>query len=177
MSDQFLGEIRIFPFNFAPTGWAMCNGQILPISQNTALFSLLGTNFGGDGQSNFALPNLQGCVPLDMGNGAGLSQRIIGETSGEAGVVLLSNQMPGHNHQVLANTSGGNTNAPASATWAVPHLGKTGINAYTTDTAHNVSMSASALSMTGGGQPHNNMSPYLVMNFCIAQTGIFPPRS
>lgn len=177
MSDQFLGEIRIFPFNFAPVGWAMCNGQILPISQNTALFSLLGTYYGGDGQSTFALPNLQGAAPMDMGNGAGLTQRVVGQTGGETSVTLALSQIPAHNHQVLASASAGTTNSPAAAGWAVPHLGKTGINAYTADTTHNVSMSPAALAMAGGGQAHNNMPPYLVLNFCIALSGIFPSRN
>jgi microcystin-dependent protein len=177
MSDQFVGEIRIFGCNFAPLNWAMCDGQIMAISQNTALFSLLGTNFGGDGVSNFALPNLQGSVPVDMGNGATLTPRTIGQTGGQASVTLSVAQLPAHNHQVLASPSAGTTNSPSGASWGVPHLGKTGVNAYTADTTHNVPMTTSALTLTGGGQAHNNMSPYLVLNFCIALTGIFPPRS
>ena len=155
----------------------MCNGQILPISQNTALFSLLGTYYGGDGQSTFALPNLQGAAPMDMGNGAGLTQRVVGQTGGETSVTLALSQIPAHNHQVLASASAGTTNSPAAAGWAVPHLGKTGINAYTADTTHNVSMSPAALAMAGGGHAHNNMPPYLVLNFCIALSGIFPSRN
>ncbi len=178
MSYNFIGEIRIVPFTFAPTGWAMCNGQLLPISQNTALFSLLGTFYGGDGKSNFALPNLQGAAPLDMGQGPGLSPYVIGQTGGSPTVTLLQTEIPAHNH--LVNGSGavngnGDLNNPANNTWARPHLGKTPINIYTS-IAGAVPMNASAFAAAGGNQPHDNMPPYLTLNFVIAMTGTFPTR-
>jgi microcystin-dependent protein len=172
MSDQFVAEIRVFSCNFAPTGWAQCNGQVLPISQNTALFSLLGTTFGGDGKSNFALPNLQGNYPLNFGQGAGLSLRDLGETAGEAAVTLLLTQMPAHAHTVNCATTS-NAASPANAVFGGAGRGKP--PAYAPGPAA-VAMSASAVATAGGGQPHNNLSPYLVLNFCIALQGIFPAR-
>jgi microcystin-dependent protein len=176
MADQFVSEIRIFAGNFAPKGWALCNGQLLPISQNTALFSLLGTNFGGNGQSTFGLPNLQGCVPMAFGNGAGLTPRVIGETGGESTVALLQNQMPQHTHVAQASTSGG-TDSPAGAAWGESKLGKTPMNVYAASGANNVQMNPVALAVVGGSQPHNNQPPYLCLTFIIAMQGIFPPRS
>jgi microcystin-dependent protein len=174
MADQFVGEIRIFPFNFAPTGWALCNGQLLPISQNTALFSLLGTYYGGNGTSTFGLPNLQGNVPVDYGQGAGLSLYNIGQTGGSQTVTLLQTQMPSHSHGVHAFASAGGQNPGPTTTWS--ELTQRGQNAYTPSSAQNVSMNAAALSVTGGGQPHNNLQPYLTLNFCIALQGIYPSR-
>jgi len=176
MSDQFVSEIRMFAGNFAPTGWALCNGQLMPISQNTALFSLLGTNFGGNGTSNFALPNLQGSVPLAFGNGAGLTPRVIGETGGEQNVTLLSTQMPQHTHAPLASTSGG-TDSPAGAAWGESKLGKTPMNVYAASGGNNVQMNPCALSIAGGNLPHNNMPPFQCLTFIIALQGIFPSRS
>ncbi|HEX7654929.1 MAG TPA: tail fiber protein [Verrucomicrobiae bacterium] len=176
MSDQFVGEIRIVPFNFAPTGWAFCNGQLLPISQNTALFSLLGTFYGGDGKSNFALPNLQGAAPIDQGQGPGLSDYILGQTGGASSVTLISSEMPVHNHVLNAQLAGGDVNTPAANTWAKPHLGKTGINLYNNAAGTSTTMSAQAMSLSGGSQPHNNLMPYLTLNFIIALQGIFPSR-
>jgi microcystin-dependent protein len=177
MSDQYVSEIRIFAGNFAPVGWALCNGQLMAISQNTALFSLLGTYFGGNGTSNFALPNLQGCVPMSQGSGAGLTQRFMGETGGEATVTLLSTQMPSHSHNAQAVTIGG-TNSPAGALWGESKIGKTALNVYAASNANsNVPMSTQALSLAGSGLPHNNMPPYLCLTFIIALQGIFPPRS
>ena len=176
MSDQFVGEIRAFPLNFAPVGWAFCNGQLLPISQNTALFSLLGTFYGGDGKSNFALPNLQGSAPLDMGQGPGLSPRNIGDTGGEQTVTLTLNQIPSHTHQATGVAANGGTASPANTTWATAHSGpKTKDNVYSTTAGS--TMNATALAVAGSSQPHDNMPPYLVLNFCIALQGIFPPRS
>jgi microcystin-dependent protein len=176
MADQFLGEIRIFPFNFAPVGWAFCNGQILPISQNTALFSLLGTTYGGDGKSNFALPNLQGNAPLMAGQGPGLSERFLGETSGEPTVTLLQSQMPTHTHVPLGVAANGDQNSPQSNTWATAHSGpKTKDRTYAT--SGGTPMSPNAIPIAGGSQPHDNMPPYLTLNFCIAMVGIFPARS
>jgi microcystin-dependent protein len=176
MSDQFVAEIRIMTFNFAPSGWALCNGQILPISQNTALFSLIGTFYGGNGTSNFALPNLQGSTPLGAGQGPSLSSRVLGQTGGEQTVTLSNNQMPAHSHVPQASTSGG-TDSPAGAAWGESKLGKTPLNVYAASGANNVAMSAQALSITGGGLAHNNMPPYLCLNFVIALQGVFPARS
>jgi len=177
MSDQFVAEIRIFGGNFAPLGWAFCNGQLLPIAQNTALFSLLGTNFGGNGTSNFGLPNLQGAAPLGMGQGPGRTARVIGQTGGEPTVTLLSFQTPAHNHNALAAATGG-TDSPAGAVWGEAREGKTPVHLYAQSNAGtNVAMNASVLSPVGGGQPHNNLQPYLVLTFIIAQQGIYPSRS
>jgi microcystin-dependent protein len=173
--DPFVAEIRIFPFNFAPRGWAFCNGQILPISQNTALFSLLGTTYGGDGKSTFALPNMQGNAPMHQGQGPGLALHDLGETGGSATVTLLESEMPAHSHGVLAqSTPLGGVATPAGASLSRPASG----NLYdATGTTSLVQMSPQALQLAGGSQPHNNMQPYLTMNFCIAMQGVFPPRS
>jgi microcystin-dependent protein len=168
---QFVGEIRIFAGNFAPAGWALCNGQLIPISQNTALFSLLGTNFGGDGRSNFALPNLQGAVPRGVGQGPGLSPVVVGEQAGETAVTLLSAQLPSHSHAALGVAGAGNSASPAGASWAEQR--RDNYTAY----ANPVAMSVNALAATGGGQAHNNLQPYLALSFIIALTGIYPPRS
>jgi len=170
MSDQFLGEIRAVGFNFAPTGWALCNGQIMPILQNTALFSLLGTNFGGDGKTTFALPNLQSSTPIDQGSGPGLSNRFIGETGGLTQVTLLTNQAPVHSHPAQAVAAAGNQVGPGGSLTAEVRADS---YAPTTDSQ----MSPSALQPTGGGLPHNNLPPYLTLNFVIALTGIFPARN
>jgi microcystin-dependent protein len=174
MSDQFVAEIRIFPFNFAPKGWALCNGQLLPISQNTALFSLLGTTYGGDGKSTFALPDFQGSSPMQQGQGPGLSLRVLGEIGGEQNVTLLQTEMPSHNHGVQAGTGGGQP-GPGNNTWASGL--KTGPSLYTPSNGANVTMNPAALSIAGGNLPHNNMQPYLGLTFCIALQGIFPARS
>jgi len=176
MSDQFVAEIRIFPFNFAPTGWAFCNGQLLPISQNTALFSLLGTTYGGDGKSTFALPNLQGSTPMQQGQGSGLSQRFLGEVGGEQNVTLIQTEMPIHNHGALGASCTGQ-NSPVGNAWASGL--KTGPSVYTPSgtQSNDVAMSPVALAISGGSLPHNNMMPYLTLNFCIALQGIFPPRT
>jgi microcystin-dependent protein len=171
MSDPFVAEIRMFAGNFAPTGWALCDGQLMPISQNTALFSLLGTTYGGDGKSTFALPNLQGSAPMHPGQGAGLSLRDLGEQSGTPNVTLLVSELPFHNHIANAKTSLGNSQTPADQTWAGSNVAKQ----YVT-TAPNTPMSPQALSLTGGNLPHNNMAPYLVVTFIIAMQGVFPPR-
>src|SRR4051794_33812504 len=175
MSDPFVAEIRIFPFNFAPKGWALCNGQLMPISQNTALFSLLGTTYGGDGKSTFALPDLQGSAPMQQGQGPGLSLRDLGEISGEQAVTLLQTEMPAHAH-TAQGAAGAGLADPTSNVWA---SGAKGFgNVYSPSAqATNVPMSPAALSFTGGGQPHNNMMPYLGLTFIIALQGVFPPRS
>lgn len=171
MSDPFVAEIRMFAGNFAPTGWATCNGQLLPISQNTALFSLLGTYYGGDGKSTFALPDLQDSAPMHAGNGAGLSQRFLGEQSGSPTVTLLQSEIPSHNHIANAKTSLGNSQTPALQTWAGSNNAKQYVN-----TNPNIPMSPFALAIAGSDFPHNNLAPYLVVTFIIAMQGVFPPR-
>jgi microcystin-dependent protein len=148
---------------------------LLPISQNTALFSLLGTTYGGDGRSTFALPNLQGSAPLGAGQSPGLSLRDLGETGGAQAVTLLASEMPAHPHAARASTAGG-VNSPANATWGESKLGKTPLAVYAASGANNVSMSSQALAVAGSGLPHNNMPPYLCLTFIIALQGIFPPR-
>ena len=173
--DPFVAEIRIFPFNFAPKGWAFCDGQILPLSQNTALFSLLGTTYGGDGKSNFALPNMQGNVPMHPGQGPGLSLHDLGETGGSQTVSLLESEIPSHNHSVGAQTNALSAVAsPANATLSRPASG----NLYFVPGAASlVPMNGNLLAPAGGDQPHNNMQPYLTLNFCIALQGVYPPRT
>lgn len=164
MADQFIGEVRIFGFNFAPQGWALCDGQILPISQNTALFSLLGTNFGGNGTSNFALPNLQGRVAMHPDGNS-----VVGETGGAETVTLSANEIPRHGHEVMGKLGRRDTTSPAGASLVPGDM-------YGSGTA-DATMAAGAVQSGGGGQPHSNMQPYLAINFCIALEGIFPPRS
>jgi microcystin-dependent protein len=173
MSDPFVAEIRIFPFNFAPKGWAFCNGQLLPISQNTALFSLLGTFYGGDGKSTFALPNLQGSVPLHLGQGPGLSLYDLGQAGGSEAVTLLQSEMPVHTHALRASAEDGDL-ANASPNRVLAR--SIGGFAYA-DTPGDVTMAPETIAPAGGDLPHNNMQPYLTLNFCIALQGIFPPRS
>ena len=173
--DPFVAEIRIVGFNFAPKGWAFCNGQLMPISQNTALFSLLGTIYGGDGKSTFALPNLQGNAPMHWGQGPGLSNRGIGEAGGAPTVTLVQAQMPVHTHQAQANASGNNRLSPTGNAWS--SLGTTRTPPPLYSNTQNTQMSPAALADAGGSQPHNNRSPYLCLNFIIALQGVFPPRS
>jgi microcystin-dependent protein len=176
MADPFVAEIRMFPFNFAPRGWALCNGQILPISQNTALFSLLGTMYGGNGQSTFALPNLQGSAAMFWGQGPGLSLRDEGEIGGEDTVTLIVSEMPLHTHTVNAKVAGGIT-SPTDMVWGTSSAGKVAALFYAPAAAAPVNMNVVALALTGGSQPHNNLMPYLTLNFNIALQGVFPPRS
>jgi microcystin-dependent protein len=176
MSNQFVAEIRIFAGNFAPKGWALCNGQLMPISQNTALFSLLGTTYGGDGKSNFALPNLQGAAPLQPGQGPGLSLRDLGEVGGEPNVTLLNVEMPAHSHRPMANTTDAQSDIPAGNTWAPPGAGR-GLNIYDSTPGTSQTLNPLALSISGGNLPHNNMPPFLTLNFIIALQGVFPPRT
>jgi microcystin-dependent protein len=172
MSDQFLAEVRIFPFNFPPTGWALCDGQLLPISQNTALFALLGTVYGGDGKSTFALPDLQGSAPMQPGQGQGLSLRDLGEMSGVESITLLQSEIPVHTHAMSAAIDPGDLTIPDPARSLAVSVGGP---AYAT-TAPNATMAFQAQPPAGGGLPHNNMQPYLTLNFCIAMQGIFPQR-
>lgn len=174
MSDQFVAEIRIFPFNFPPTGWAFCDGQLMPISQNTALFSLLGTTYGGDGKSTFALPDMQGNAPMQPGQGQGLSLRDLGEMSGVETITLLQSEMPFHTHNVMVSSEDGEFKTAAGGNRI---MGRS-INAflYQTSNAGLQLMAPQNLGLAGGGLPHNNMQPYLTLNFCIALQGIFPQR-
>jgi microcystin-dependent protein len=174
MSSPFLAEIRIFAGNFAPFGWALCNGQLLPISQNTALFSLLGTTFGGDGRSTFALPNLQGSAPIHAGQGAGLTLRVLGESAGQSAVTLLQSEIPAHSHTVQAGALGGQS-VPTNNTWASGLRGRPPAYAPSVP-ATNVQMSGLGTSITGSSVPHNNMPPFLGLTFIIAMQGIFPPH-
>lgn len=171
MADPFVAEIRAFPFNFAPVGWAMCDGQLLPISQNTALFSLIGVYYGGNGTSNFALPNLQGSLPIGYGQSPGLSPYDLGQRGGATTVTLLTTEMPQHTHSLLTDSfNGPDTNAPGNAALSTP------VSMYTKTATPLVQMAAQAITYTGGSQPHNNLMPYLTLNFCIALQGIFPQR-
>ena len=174
MADPFVAEIRVFPFNFAPKGWAFCNGQLLPLSQNTALFSLLGTTYGGNGKSNFALPDLQGRAPMHPGQGPGLSLHDLGETGGSETVTLLESEIPGHTHGLQAANFDADVACP---TPTVTLARSTGGNAYQSTANQNlVPMNPSAFAVAGGSLPHNNIQPYLTLNFCIALQGVFPPR-
>ncbi len=179
MSSPFIAEIRLMGFNFAPRGWAQCNGQILPISQNTALFSLLGTQYGGNGTSTFGLPNLQGNLAGGQGSGPGLTQRFIGEQDGSATVTLLPTQIPTHSHSLQAKNSTASSPSPtgnALAKGAFPNGATNGSIAMYQTAAPDVQMNAQAVQLQGGNQPHNNLMPYLTLNYCIALQGIFPPR-
>ena len=171
--DPFVAEIRIFPFNFAPTGWAFCDGQLLPISQNTALFSLLGTTYGGDGKSTFALPDLRERAPLQHGQGPGLSLYDLGQTGGSDSVALLSSEMPTHSHQLYANTADpGDTSVPSpSATFATSSGG-----ALYQPGPPSTTLAPLALQLVGGSLRHNSLQPSLTLNFCIALQGVFPQR-
>jgi microcystin-dependent protein len=171
--DPFVAEIRIFPFNFAPKGWAFCDGQILPLSQNTALFSLLGTTYGGDGKSNFALPDMQGNAPMHPGQGPGLSLHDLGETGGSETVSLLESEIPSHAHILRASIDDADLTIPTPARILAKASGQ---NVYA-PTASVIAMSANALAPAGGDQPHNNMQPYLTFYFCIALQGVYPPRT
>lgn len=181
MSDQYVAEIRIFPFNFAPTGWAMCAGQLLPISQNTALFSLLGTFYGGDGKSTFALPNLQGSAALSQGqSSASGTQYFIGEQSGSTTVTLIQSEMPAHIHAFFASSDSSNLTTSASNTQLAQGVAGDKQNQFTASiyspNAPQTMMAFQSLTVAGSSFPHNNMMPYLALNPCIALQGIFPPR-
>jgi len=172
LADPFVAEIRVFPFTFAPKGWAWCDGQLLPLSQNTALFSLLGTTYGGNGKSNFALPNLQGSVPMHPGQGPGLGLYDLGQTGGTETVTLLQSEMPAHNHLLMVAT-GDEAETNISTNNALTR--SKGGNIYAPATPI-TQMAGGVLPLIGGNLPHNNMMPYLTMYFCIALQGVFPPR-
>lgn len=176
MSDPFVAEIRIFAGNFAPTGWATCDGQILPISQNTALFSLLGTFYGGNGQSTFALPDLQDSVPIFWGQGAGLSDYSLGQQSGTPFVTLLTSEIPLHSHTLNASPQLGEDRPAVDENFG-QSIGGAWYRPYTQGQMVDLSDNPPALSLAGGSLPHNNMQPYLTLLFIIALQGVFPPRS
>lgn len=170
MSQPFIAEIKIFAGNFAPRGFAFCNGQLLPISQNTALFSLIGTTYGGDGRTTTALPNLQGRLPMHQGRGPGLTPRTLGQRGGAETVTLNSNQIPSHTHSLRGSSVAGDTTSPASAFPAMaPIYEPTGSNL--------TNMADEAMLPAGGGQAHNNEQPFLALSFIIALQGLFPSRS
>ena len=166
MASPFLSEIRIFSFGFAPKGWALCNGQVLPINQNQALFSLVGTFYGGNGITTFALPNLQGSVPFHVGGGFAL-----GQVGGEQSVILNQSQLPSHTHVPIASTNAASAKDPSGALWA------TGNSSGYAASGDGTVLAPQAVSTTGNSQAHNNMSPYQGLNFCIALQGIFPTRN
>jgi microcystin-dependent protein len=174
MSSPLLGEIKMFAGNFAPQGWALCQGQLLSIAQNTALFSILGTTYGGNGTTTFQLPDFRSRVPLGQGQGVGLSPYVIGEVTGTETVTLLSTQIPQHNHTVNAVASGGNQASPASGSLAIE---STGTSLNYSNAATNSTMNPNMISGGGGGQPHTNIQPILCVTFIIALQGIFPSRN
>jgi microcystin-dependent protein len=173
VADPFVAEIRIFPFNFPPKGWAFCDGQILPISQNTALFALLGTVYGGDGKSTFALPDLQGAAAMHPGQGQGLTLRDLGEMGGEQNVTLLVSEIPAHTHTLNAIAVLSTTATPSDQTVLSRSLNG---SAYTPGGGAVQQLGPQALPPAGGSLPHNNLQPYLTLNYCIALQGVFPPR-
>jgi microcystin-dependent protein len=173
MTDQFTGEIRIFPLTFAPVGWAFCDGQLMPITQNTALFSLLGTMHGGNGQSTFALPDMQGAAPMHWGQGSGLSSRTVGEIGGVPHVTLLESEIPAHTHQMRATSSPADVSSPTPTT---PLARSTGKPVWHAPDANSQPLAPTAVAPVGADLPHSNLMPYLVFNFCIALQGIYPQR-
>lgn len=175
--DQFIAEIRIFGCNFAPKGWAQCNGQLLPIASNTALFSLIGIYYGGNGTSTFALPNLQGQAALCQGQGQGLSNYSIGEMTGTANVSLSASQLPPHSHPVNCYNDAGTVTGPGGNVLAASGTDTRGNVMYSATAGTPIAMNPAQIGVTGNGTPHNNMSPYLAMNYCIALQGVYPPRS
>lgn len=173
MAERYIGEIRMFSGNFAPVGWAMCNGQLLPIAQNTALFSILGTTYGGNGKTNFALPDLRQRIPMHAGTGPGLSPRDLGEQGGEAATTLSALQLPSHSHGMTASSATASVQSPANALLAKPVT----ISAPYHEATSLAPSPQGPLGTAGGSSAHNNLQPYLVVNFIIALSGIFPPRS
>jgi microcystin-dependent protein len=174
MSEPFIGEIRMFSGNFAPRGWALCNGQLLAIAQNTALFSILGTTYGGDGRTTFALPDLRGRAPLNWGQGPGLSPRSIGEQGGSETVTLISSQMPAHTHTANASTLNGDVETPSGTTWGADTSAT--VLLYNSNPP-NTTMNPASIGIAGGNQPHQNMQPFLCVSLIIALEGIYPPRN
>lgn len=173
MSDPYIGEIRMFGGNFAPLGWAFCDGSLLAISQYDALFALIGTTYGGDGISTFALPDLRGRLPIHQGQGAGLSPRAIGEAGGSESVALSQGQLPSHNHIPIASSAAGGADTPAGNYWA----SSASAPQFVPGDQANVTMSGAAIQASGGNQPHDNMQPFLAVSFIIALEGIFPTQN
>jgi microcystin-dependent protein len=171
MTEPFIGEIRLFPYMFAPRGWALCSGQLMSISQHTALFSLIGTIYGGDGRTNFALPDLRGRVAVSSGQGPGLSAYVVGETGGVESVSLDESQMPAHRHEMRVHGGTSNSDKPNER-----FLGRTSEGTTYSDTANAKALTPGAIRRSGGGQPHENRPPHLTLNYCIALEGIFPAR-
>jgi microcystin-dependent protein len=173
VGQPFIGEIRMFAGTFAPAGWAFCNGQLLPIAEHDALFTLIGTTYGGDGQNTFALPDLQGRIPIHQGTGAGLSPRVLGQAGGTESVTLTQNQIPAHGHTLLGSTNVATLTDPGGNVLAQSGT----FDAYQSDPSLNAPMAAQSISPLGGSQPHENMQPFVVVSFIIALVGIFPPPS
>jgi microcystin-dependent protein len=173
MSQPFIGEIRMFGGNFAPAGWAFCNGQVIPISENDTLFNLIGTTYGGDGQETFALPNLQSRVPVHMGQGPGLSNYTIGQMGGVETVTLTTNQIPSHTHAPTANNGTGTSTNPANNVWA----GQPAYLQYNPGGSEDSALKSNAIQQAGGNQPHDNMIPYLCVNYIISLFGIYPTQN
>lgn len=171
MSQPYVGEIRMFGGNFPPAGWAFCNGQLMPISENDVLFNLIGTTYGGDGQETFALPNLQSRVPIHMGTGPGLSSYVIGEMAGVEQVTLTSQQIPSHTHPLLASTNLANSNTPSNNV-----LAQADIDMYVLDVP-DINMNANSVQALGGSQPHDNMAPFMTISFIISLYGIYPSQT
>ena len=178
MSDPYLGEIRIFAGNFAPVGWSFCNGSLVAISENEALFALVGTTYGGDGINTFGLPNLQGRAPMHQGNGLGLTSRTMGETAGTETVTLVTNNLPQHTHNLVATTAAGTTAAPSGMMFAtMPSTFHAYTNPQSGDTLVESDFASNAIGSSGGSQPHENMMPYMAINYIIALEGIFPSQN
>ncbi len=175
MSEPFIAEVRIFAGNFAPRGWAFCNGQLLPIAQNTALFAVIGSTYGGDARTTMALPNLQGRAPMGPGNGPGLTPRRLGESAGTQAVTLTEAQIPAHTHTAQATPAPGSQNTPDSTSAISRAVGSN--TAYDNTGANDTNLATQSISTTGSGGAHNNLQPFLTMNFIIALVGLFPSRS
>lgn len=171
MSQPFVGEIRMFAGNFAPVGWSFCSGQLVPISQNNTLFNLIGTTYGGDGQTTFALPNLQSCVPIHAGTGPDTTTYTLGEAGGAESVTLTLSQIPGHTHAAGARSEFGGSSSPENAVWASAPF-----NLYSVDSP-SVAMDTTAIGNSGGSQPHDNMLPFLCVNFILSLFGVFPSQT
>ena len=171
-ATPYVGQIMAFGGNYAPQGWALCDGSLLPISQYETLFSLIGTTYGGDGQNTFALPDLRSRVLLHQGQGPVLSNYVLGESGGAEAVTLTVGQLPQHLHSAMGNSGAGTSPSPSGALWAGSPT-----NIYTAGSAANAAMSATSISVSGGSQPHDNMLPFVTLNFCIAFEGIYPSQS
>lgn len=173
MSAPYLGQVSIFGFNFAPRGWALCNGQLLPIAQNAALFAILGTTYGGNGVQTFALPDLRSRMPMSLGQGPGLTNRVLGQSGGEENHTLTLNELPQHTHVAQASTGAATTSSTSNNLFAMPAK----VPVYRSAGANPVALNPASVASSGGGQPHSNIQPYLTANFCIALQGIFPSRN